>query len=200
MANDFNPLISPKYHLSDFQKFEIDEKILVFEDTMSGWIFDICDEIIKLPNSSFATIKTIVSIFEMIGKYVKGYAEDYQSKKHFFIGFQAIYPDKYGEKAAELFYKYIRNPLYHSCFVSPNVFITKEISHPFGYAPNNLLLLNIHVLLDDLKFAVHRYILDLKNPSNDQLRTNFEKRFDYEREDFYNQLGRDLEDLEQAVD
>jgi len=107
---------SPNYQVDQFEKFEIDEKISVFEDRVKSWIFDVCENILALgiPNYEFAILKITCSCFEMFGKFTKGYQGNEQSKKHFKIGFKAIYYQTYDEKSADLFYTYIRNSIYHT--------------------------------------------------------------------------------------
>ena len=182
MNDDFDPFISPTKRASDFTKFGVEEKITVFDERVNVWIFDVCNKIYELsiPHNRFAILKIVVSIFEMIGKHVKGYTGNKQSFKHFDIGFHGIYHESYEKRASELFYKYIRNPIYHSGFVSPNVLITENIPHSFGYNKNDLIKLNIQQLLDDLKAGFNHYISDLRETKNKQLRENFERRFDFE--------------------
>lgn len=173
---------SPNYLIDQFEKFEIDEKITVFEDRVKGWIFDVCENILVLgiPNYEFAILKITCSCFEMFGKFSRGYLGNDQSKKHFKIGFKAIYCQTYDEKSADLFYSYIRNSIYHTGFVSPNVLISQSVDKPFGYNENNLLILNVKVLLRDLRDSFHQYVCDLRNKENDILRENFKARFDFE--------------------
>ena len=174
--------ISPNYQIDQFEKFEIDEKITVFEDRVQGWIFDVCDKIIALgiPNSKIAILKLTCNFFEMFGKFARGFIGNDQSKKHFKIGFKAIYYHTSDEKSADLFYAYIRNSIYHTGFVSPNVLITQSVDKAFGYNENNLLILNVNVLLNDLRDSFYQYVGDLRKKENDILRKNFEARFDFE--------------------
>jgi hypothetical protein len=173
---------SPNYQIDEFEKFEIDEKITVFEDRLKSWIFDVCENILALgiPNYEFAILKITCSCFEMFGKFTKGYQGNDQSKKHFKIGFKAIYYQTYDVKSADLFYAYIRNSIYHTGFVSPNVLLTQSVDKPFGYNENNLLILNVSVLLNDLRDSFYHYVGELRKKENVILRENFETRFDFE--------------------
>ena len=173
---------SPNYLIDHFEKFEIDEKITVFEDRVQGWIFDVCDKILalRIPNSEIAILKLTCNFFEMFGKFARGFVGNNQSKKHFKIGFNAIYHQTCDDKSSDLFYAYIRNPIYHTGFVSPNVLITQSVNKPFGYSENHVLILNVRVLLNDFRESFQQYICDLRNEDNQTLRNNFEMRFDFE--------------------
>ena len=174
--------------MSDFSTYSIDEKILVFEDRAIGWIFNICEAIYEkeISHNGFAVLKILVSTFEMLGKHIKGYYKE-KSKAfyHFDISFHAVYSASYDKQGSTLFYKYIRNPLYHTGYVGPNVLITDEISHAFGFNSKEILLLNVQKLLLDIKNGFLEYCVEVKKEKNYQLRQNFEKRFDYESTEFY---------------
>ena len=189
MDNNQKIFISPNHSVDEFDKFEIDEKILVFEDRVEGWIFDVCKNIYqqRIPNIEIAILKICSSCFEMFGKFTKGYQGNDQSKKHFKIGFRAIYFYTYDAKSADLFYTYIRNSIYHTGFVSPNVLITQNINKPFGYNENDLLILNVKLLVDDLNSGFQEYVTELRKKENRKLRENFEARYDFEAKHFFNQ-------------
>ncbi len=190
MTDEFDPYISPTKRGSDFTEFGLEERITVFEERVKVWLLDVCENIYEknIPYNGFAILKIIVSIFEMIGKHVKGYTGDRESFKHFDVGFRGIYSESYSKKASKLFYKYVRNPISHSGFVSPNVLITENIPHSFGYNENDLIKLNIKKLLEDLRTGFNQYVSDLQNPENKHLRENFEKRFIYEGRAFFEQF------------
>jgi len=185
MLERFDPYISPHYKVSDFPEYKLEDKIFVFEDRIFGWIFDVCEKMYayKIPYIEFAILKIICSCFELLGKHIKGYEGNKDSSKYFEIGFHSIYYKDYEKRAADLFYHYIRNPIFHSGFVTSNVWITENIEHAFGYAQKDILKLNIPLLLEDLKSEFKWYISDLRNKNNQQLRENFEKRFDFEAKD-----------------
>ncbi|MHA1747242.1 MAG: hypothetical protein ACTSYF_01190 [Promethearchaeota archaeon] len=63
MENEQRIFISPNYTIDHFQKFGIDEKIDVFEDRVTGWIFDVCQKMydLEIPNNEFAILKLICS-------------------------------------------------------------------------------------------------------------------------------------------
>jgi len=186
MENERRIFISPNYTIDDFKKFEIDEKIKVFEDRVTGWILDVCKNIydFEIPHNEFAILKLICSCFEMIGKFCLGYIGDKDSKKHFIRGFKAIY-HPCEQRAADLFYTYIRNSIYHTGFISPNVLITQEIDKAFGYNENDLIKLNVRILYRNVRDGFAQLVSDLQNEENSKLRDNFEARFDYESRHFF---------------
>jgi hypothetical protein len=192
-----NISVSPNYKAKDFVKgISIADKINIFSDRVNGWQIGIAKQIIhsQIPNSDFAILKILVSYFEMIAKYYEGYTGTYKSREFFKKGLILTFPELSNEpenlkqdNLLDNFYDFVRNCLYHNGFTNQYVLITNNIPRSFGYEKNNhLFVVCPTILTDDLGIRFNEYINTLRNPKNDSMRLNFEKRYDFENQKIQN--------------
>jgi len=156
--------------------------------------------IIKEPiqHAEFATLDILFSYFEMIGKYEAGYADEYESKSHFKEGAYAVFPvlkmplpppvigvqgvvRPIADEVLDLLYKGVRCGLYHAGVTNSKIVLTGGVEHPLSFdIQNKMLIINPHLLVDAIKTHFAGYITRLQDSTNEELRINFEKRFNYD--------------------
>lgn len=199
--------ISPSYRDTDFPApMSLDDKITIFEDRTLGWKLDIADRIINgteaaaaIPHSGYATLDIVFSYFELVGKYEAGYADLGRSEDFFKEGVYSIFPalrsDSPDLEAAgvigdvrpvidevlDIMYSGVRCGIYHSGITDGRVVLTSDVRHPLAFDPQSgVLVINPHRLVPALKEHLQGYISRLREEANQDLRNNFESRFDFD--------------------
>ncbi len=176
--------ISPKYNTLDFPNgMTLENKIEVFADRINGWQIGIAKKIIQheIQHSGFALLHIVFSYFEMIRKYLSGYVGDGGSRSNFKIGVKATFPEIGLEEVKFLnaLFESVRCGLYHLGMTKINVMLRCDIPGSIGFnSERNILVICPDYLVEDLDIRFHKYVADLRNPKNIELRKNFESRFD----------------------
>jgi hypothetical protein len=178
--------VSPRHTSADFKgRWTLDDKIEVFIARVEGWQLGVANEIIKkdIVDRDFALLHIVISFFEMISKYNSGFIGDGNSKEHFKKGVRHVFPEIEPEAEAFLdyLYRYVRNGLYHIGRPASNVIISANLPGSVGYnAQNDAIMVSPDQLVQDITLRFAAYAKALRDPANSQLRSNFEKRFDYD--------------------
>jgi len=178
--------ISPNYNNLDFPNgMTIEDKINVFADRLDGWQIGIAKKIIQheIQHSDFALLHIVFSYFEMIGKYKSGYTGKCRSRINFKIGVRDTYPDigKEEEGFLDNLYESVRNGLYHFGITNKNVVLRCDFAGSIRFnRVSKILEICASHLVNDLDIRSNKYILDLRDPQNKEIRKNFELRFDHE--------------------
>lgn len=178
--------ISPHYTTLDFPNgLTLENKIDVFVDRISGWQIGIAKEIIQheIQHSGFALLHIVLSYFEMIGKYSSGYIGNGASRTNFKKGMRLTFPEIGAEEEAFLntLYASVRSGLYHIGMTKINVALRCDIPGSIGFNPEkNLLVICPERLIEDLDIRFRDFAAKLRDPQNEELRRNFDLRFDYD--------------------
>lgn len=178
--------ISPHYTTLDFPNgLTLENKIDIFVDRISGWQIGIAKKIIQheIQHSGFALLHIVFSYFEMIGKYSSGYVGDHESGSNFKKGVRITFPEIGVEEEVFLntLYKSVRNGLYHVGMTKINVALRCDIPGSIGFnSETKLLVICPDRLVDDLDIRFRDFVTTLRDPSNTELRRNFDSRFDYD--------------------
>jgi hypothetical protein len=196
--------ISPNYLTTSFkQPLSIDDKITIFADRTLGWQLDIADMVINgekspdgslstppIQHSGFAVLHIVLSYFEMIAKTEEGYSQPGKSEEHFKRGVLSVFPSLKSppvpitDELLSILYSGGRCGLYHGGLTDSRIVLIGDIEAPMGFdIANNKLLINPHRLIPTMKKYFRQFEVHLRDPSNTQLRANFERRFDYEDQD-----------------
>jgi hypothetical protein len=202
-----NIWLSPSYQDTDFPlPHSLGTKITLFEDRVLGWKLDIADQLINgsqekspIRHSGYATLDIVFSYFEMIAKYEDGFTGR-ESKKYFKQGVYSVFPEFKNTSPPEqtplspvgnvvslidvvldLMYEGIRCGLYHSGITNGKIFLTGEIKTPMAFElQNQMLIVNPHLLVPKLKAHLQDYVARLRDANNTNLRTKFERRYDFD--------------------
>lgn len=179
--------ISPNYQNTDFPRgMNLDEKIMIFEDRVCGWQFDIAQQCeLSINHSGFAVLQIVTSYFEMIAKFDTGFTRNGRSEEYFkkgvydiFPGFSTLSPSLQNTILKRL-YKDLRCGLYHSGTVGPSIMIDPNALVPFS-GNNNTIIINPRIVISGIRQHFQTYIQQLRDPHNSVIRTKFEARFDYQ--------------------
>ena len=178
--------ISRHYLYNQFpEKLTIGNKIVIFADRVRGWQIYPAEEIIQLnPHSVFVVLLSLMQYFEMIGKYIAGFANEKESPKFFKIGFREVAPylspsaSKFSDSAVNTIYNKVRNALYHTGITGNGVALTGDADYAIEIQ-NEIIIINPHKLTISLHNHFDFYIEKLHDPNETILRQNFEKRFNF---------------------
>lgn len=176
--------ISPIHNADDFKgALSLDEKIEVFVARVRGWQIQPALDMreMDIPHRGFAQLLIISSYFEMIGKYREGFIGEFKSYQYFKEGLLYTFPDipSDDKELLEVFYKSVRNGLYHVGMTKSNVIIYDGIPGSFGFHEEmRQILINPDCFVEDISIRFEVFANELRNPNNKALRSNFEQRFD----------------------
>jgi len=164
----------------------IDEKMAHFNKRIDEWYLGVAEKVVTtFPEAGFAGLQIVLSYFECISKYYEGFIGDGGSGCHFKKGVLLAFPEltdgSKGIRNAMLndLYSGARNGLYHVAGAAPYIKVTSLPTGAFHFDEENgqVLIHPLH-LVRALREHLKQYVAELK--TNEQLRNNFEKRFNYE--------------------
>jgi hypothetical protein len=85
------------------------------------------------------------------------------------------------DEVLDLLYEGVRCGLYHAGITNNRIVLTGGAQHPLSFdIQNQMLIINPHLLVSALKVHFAGYVAQLRDASNEGLRKNFEKRFNYD--------------------
>jgi hypothetical protein len=127
-------------------------------------------------------LSMMMAYFENIQKFKDGYHKEGKSEAFFTKGLKWVYPKfkshKDSSTLAALVYEQARCGMYHVGLTGTKIILDCSISSGIGITKGTIKMCP-GKLVDDIQNHFDQYIKDLKNPSNKDLRTNFEKRLVY---------------------
>jgi len=182
--------VTPYHQDSDFSRpLSFEDKVKIFEEQVLGWQLDIADtcingELEEMGHSGWAVLAIAFTYFEMIGKTKDGYSGDSRSRRYFDQGVLDVFPELASRPervdVLTILYKHIRCGFYHAGVVHCRVTISSRFPHALDFVPQERrVLINPHLLIPVIKRHFVEYINCLRNPQEQRLRDNFEKRFNY---------------------
>jgi hypothetical protein len=190
--------ISPTYKEEDLPgPWDMERRIKVFMDRVDGWQLGIADECINggvgehgtppIKDSGFAVMHILMSYFEMIAKFEDGFETEGKSGYYFERGFRRVFPHlphtapgTRKESLAGVLYSYARCALYHCGITGPDIVLTGDTPQPILVVEERQwICINPHLLVKHLRDDLKHYVERLRDPANDDLRANFERRWQW---------------------
>jgi len=187
--------ITWKHREGDFPRpWDLETKITIFYERVYGWqlnVADICANSEQtIPHSDFAVLQILLSYFETIAKYEAGFVprrKEGKSEQFFKKGVHSVFPRLVSENPGHVehlldtLYSKARCGLYHSSMTGVGVAIGAIDDKAIALdSAGSVLVINTHRLPGALKQHLAEYRDKLLEPSNSELRRNFEKRFDFD--------------------
>ncbi len=176
--------ISPKYTFDKLASGALSDKIDVFEDQMQGWVFDQANQLKGLQHAGFGILAIVLSYFEPIGQFLEGRAG--KSDKQFLAGLAAVFPDagsSIPDSVLGELYNQLRCGMFHQGITKSKVVITRTGRNPIEvvYSTDDGTVHQIVVvpvlLLEQSEGHLKKYVAELRDATNTQLRSNFESWF-----------------------
>lgn len=179
----------------------LDDKIEVFIEAYKGWKINPAKEMIEKGSADwdFAILDVVMSYFEMIAKHRDGNTTIADSAKYFKMGLEQVFPELREWKSdhrntlLDWFYVKVRCGLYHAAGPGSDIGVGRELEVSFKLfaldlkADDGKIERRYRILINPVKLvaAVEKdfdeYAAELRDRSNTPLRTNFEKKFDFDR-------------------
>jgi hypothetical protein len=158
--------ISPRYTLAKLEGERLEDMIDVFEDQMRGWLIEPANALRYYQHAGFGILAIVLSYFEPIGQFLEGKADD------------PTIPDTLFHEL----YDQVRCGIFHQGITKRKVMIRPQGPHPIeviygaGHVVTQVEIVPIN-LIDSINNHLVRYVADLRNPENQDLRSNFRNWF-----------------------
>lgn len=131
-----------------------------------------------LSQSAFAIISIGFSYFEMIEQFAIGKSSNGHSSEFFKNGFKRVFLDSEVESHdASRLYSLMRCGMYHTAMPTDRCGLTRELQRPIANQ-NGVIVINPALLIEKLIKHFNGFCTDLRDGSNSDLQSNFEKMFD----------------------
>ena len=175
--------ISPRFRLEDLEGATFEKLVEIFKDQMMGWLIEPANHLKSQQHAGFAILAIVLSYFEPIGQFLEGKRGD--SQKQFALGLRAVFPDldkaEFDALVGEL-YQQLRCGMFHRGITREKVVISPASDHAFAIEMNDKASLGRIVvtpvnLMQHLEQHLNRYVAQLLDPANVELRANFLKWF-----------------------
>ncbi len=202
--NVMTTIISPKHTQEQFKDgMTQDDKLDVFIESVRGWQIVPAKEMLEKGPVywDFATLRVVLSYFEMIAKYRDGYVNDRggQSPCYFKEGLKQVFPniESWPEDAKttllDFVYEKGRCGLYHTAMTLSDILISRDFDFPLALAQveythddgtretRHQVHINVRLLVAAIESHFAKLEIELRDKNNSAIRDNFEKRFDFDR-------------------
>ncbi len=197
--------VSPNYTDKKLRGGSLDDKIDVFEDQLRGWILQHARALTASnynasQHSGLAVLILALTYFEPIWCYITGEDSSRRSGEFFNKGFADVFgglKDRFRllgiadvdgavEKLEDTLYFELRNGLFHEAMIRSRVIIRRDPNlAPISYAVNEStgavgsIVIDPPVFLSYVEKHFNYYVKRLRNPSETDLRNNFERYWDH---------------------
>lgn len=177
--NDRPNFVVDSRNKSEYPIHDIQTKILVYENCVTGWFLDYGEMLKKHHNAGFVVLQVALAQVEGIEQYRRGESSYKKSSEFFCSGLKEIFSLTDAEKQLleKHFYPSVRCGLFHDGMTRPSVKIENRFPCPLKFDGENILI-SPNKFLDAVYKYFKKFITQLKEPANEELRKNFLKEFD----------------------
>lgn len=169
---------------SEYDPKNIETKISVYQDRITGWFFDIGDKLTFDGDANFVILKIAIDYIEGNQQLREGVGSIGGSKAIFVRGIMRMFHLTAASKPhAEKFYELVRCGLSHDgmprigVYISDSYPLAVEVRINADTGVVGALLINPHRLLEEVKKDLAVYVAELRKVQNTTLRQNFENMF-----------------------
>ena len=173
------------------EALSLNDKIRILKERTLGWQLDIADACINgglpcMKHSGFAVLFIVFSYFETIANMKHGVTKNTDPSRFFKEGVLDVFPELNRQPYVEskediltILYRSARCGFYHSSMARQRISICGEYEVLEYDRIDKYVKINPHKLIPRLKNHFLRYVLELLDPQNVELRRNFETTFEY---------------------
>ncbi len=173
--------------MKEYDKDDLNTKILVYQDRVKGWFLDIAQSLRDNQHAGFVVLMIAISQIEGIEQFKLGRRTEFSESSTYIkkalkkildpnLQYQnnTLYED-----ALDTIIRDVRHGLFHDGITRKKIFINASVAYPLIITQGREeILINPHYFYDNVKAYFEEYISQLLNPNNTELRENFEKRWD----------------------
>lgn len=173
-------VMTEKIMHAHYDENSISTKIMIYEDRINGWFFDIAEFLKENPHSGFVILMIAISQIEGIEQFRMGRTTDVRETKDVLKNsLRRIFtiPSQHQE-ALDILIEDVRHGFFHDGIIRKRVLLTNDPNSAISLGSNQKsLLINPHLFLEAVRSDFRVYITKLTDQENTELRSNFEKRW-----------------------
>lgn len=154
----------------------ISVKIDIYEARVKGWFLDVARTGIGAGAGDYVAFMVALSYFEGVEQYFVGEDSDRKSGKFFKEGVKKVFPQQ-KSAVTDLLWKGARCGLFHAGFTKEKIHLSHDDDEAIK-RDGDFIRINPRKFLDCVSEHHRKFVSDLRNPSQTDLRKNFEKRWD----------------------
>jgi len=156
---------------------KIDDKIIILEKQVNGWFLERATEILELENedNGFVVLMIATTYIEGIEQLRRGRSSEKNSGEFFKNGLTRIFGEEnFREDNLDNLHRELRCGLFHNGMTGPNIRIHSSFNEPIKFTDLNTIEINQTQFLNKVKEDFKKYLGDLRNRENNELRNNFD--------------------------
>ena len=177
----YNPIIIDERIGKQINASDIDDKILIYKRQVEEWFINRAKCLMRGKNHNkniFVVLMIATAYIEGVQQYREGETSENRSKKMFSNGMRRIFElQGVDEKHLDNLYKHLRCGLFHNGMSGDMIVLNCDFENAITFSAN-IIDINPRLFLKTIIRDFERYIEDLSNSDNEELRTHFDKMFD----------------------
>jgi hypothetical protein len=171
--------VSPQFTAAKLSSGLLDDEIDVYEDQVTGWLFQPAQLLLAEPHAGFALLSLVLTYFEPMGQFLSGQVG--RSQDQFTKGLKAVFPSLSPSPPASVFaelYDQLRCGMFHRGITKGKVRVARGTATPIVavYATSGdvqSITVDPGLLLSEIQMHHVNYVSTLRSPNEVQLRENF---------------------------
>ena len=153
--------------------YDMDSKILIYEDRVSGWFLQIAEDLKKDQHAGFVILMIATSYLESNQQFREGRSSEIRESSEFVRrALKRIFPE-IQDAIVDKLLNQVRHGFFHDGIARKDIFISCEPTEVLTVRGDSILI-NPHLFLDAIKNDLDEYIQELKDSDNEDLREKFE--------------------------
>lgn len=160
----------------------IEDKIMIFERQVNGWFLERASNFLEDEDNGFVILMIATAYIEGVEQYRRGKSSNGSSRDFFKDGVKRIFQvDSSNYNKLGCFYSELRCGLFHNGMTGPYIRIHSVINDkPIGFSDGKIIKINQRLFLEKVKEDFEKYLADLKDTTQTDLRNNFNKMYTFE--------------------
>jgi len=155
----------------------LDDKIKIYERQVKYWFLDRANNFLRGNNNGFVILMICISYIEGIEQYRVGQSSNGRSREFFRNSLRRILKVNTSNQVLNDFYSQVRCGLFHNGMTENKVIIRNEYPDVIDFNEPDTIKINPKLLLQAIRRDFKKYIFDLQNDVNEDLRNNFDNMF-----------------------
>ncbi len=172
--------INESYEIEKVLEYDLDSKILIYEDRVNGWFLNFAEELTKKDNSEFVVLMICINYFEGNQQFREGKSSLNNSSETLKRALKRVLPEA-EEEILDCLIDKVRHGLFHDGMTRRGALLRYGLGIPFFKFTmedgEKWLEIDPSRFLEELRNDFISYIECLKNKENKKERDNFEKHY-----------------------